>query len=213
MGTVIRVDAERPATQALEQASRVLLSGGVVVLPTDTVYGVCVAAGAAGGPDKVFKIKRRDRDKAIPWLVADADALTRYGTDVPAYAFRLADRFWPGALTLVVKASPEVGEAFRADDGTIALRAPDSVLVRDLATQVGSPLVTSSANTQASPAPASFDELEWRIIDEADLVIDGGAAHVGSASTVVICTGPKPTVARDSAIPAETIMEVAHGTL
>lgn len=211
MGRVLAIDVERPDREVLCQAAEALERGKLIVLPTDTVYGVAVAAGSADALETVFEIKRRDRDKAIPWLVGGLDALDRYGVRVPEYAFRLARKWWPGALTLVVKASDSVPSAFQAADGTIALRMPDAPYLLALIDRLGCPVVASSANSQGLPAPASVDELERRIMDEAELVLDGGHAKVGTASTVCICTGVEPVVGRDSAIPVEEIMEVAHG--
>lgn len=206
---VIAVDQNSPDPRVVSQVAGVLAAGDAIVMPTDTVYGVTVAALPQTTPAAVFRIKRRDADKAIPWLVADATALDVYGLDVPDYAYRLADRYWPGALTLVVHASAQVPQAYRAADGTIALRVPSSELVRALVRATGAPLVTSSANLQGDPAPVDADVLDPLIIREVALVLDGGAAPVGSASTIVSCLEDRPLIVRDSAIPADEIMEVA----
>lgn len=208
MGKTYKVDQENPHADIINIAAQILRDGGVAVYPTETVYGIGARASAGcSGAQELFEIKRRDRNKAIPWLVEDISALDIYGKDVPEYAYTLARKYWPGALTIVVPASDAVPEDFKAHDGTIALRAPDSRLVRALIKAVGAPLVTSSANTHTLPAPTRYEELEARIAAQADIVLDGGETKYKNSSTVISCIGPKPLVWRDSAIPVEEIME------
>lgn len=200
MGAVSRL-GEGPAFEgAVAATAAVLSAGGVAVFPTDTVYGISQAVAAnPDGPRRLFAIKRRDLAKTVPWLMADAEDLGRYGVDVPAYARRLAE-LWPGGLTLVVRASGAVPPAYRAADGTVALRVPAAPFVRAVARAVGSPLATTSANTSGLPAPTSFDEVERRIVREADLTVDGGATRDAQASTVVSCTGGRPAILRAGAV-------------
>jgi L-threonylcarbamoyladenylate synthase len=190
-------------------AASVLRDGGIVIFPTETVYGIGAAATSCIGPQEIVDIKMRPASKPLPWLVEAEDALDTYGIDVPDYARRLARHFWPGALSLVVKASPRVGKDFTDTRGTVALRAPDHEVVQELIRASGGPIITTSANTSGKHAPASFDELESRIVAAADLTLDGGETRHGMASTVVDCTGPEPVIIRDGAIPADEIASVA----
>lgn len=205
VGEVLRVDQMNPDAGAIACVADVLRIGGVAIFPTETVYGIAVCVEAAVDTDKLFTIKRRPHDCAIPWLVADAGALDVYGVDVPEYAHRLAEAYWPGALTLVVKASDVVPRAFCADDGSIALRAPDNSIVQALLHATGAPLATTSANIHGCPAPGSFEQLDPALMDAADIVLDGGATAVGAASSIVICTGVEPVFGRNSAIPVEEL--------
>lgn len=212
MGAIVQVDQVRPGRPALDEALATLAFGGVLVMPTDSVYGIgCAATPANPAHERIFSIKRRDRAQALPWLVADTDDLMRYSAEVPAYATTLSERFWPGALTVVVRASQAVPSEYRATDGTIALRCPDSNLVRTLARAVGVPLATTSANTHGADAPTTASGIEERIVAEADLTLDAGPAPVGVASTIVACTEAEPRVLREGAIPAAQIMAVARG--
>ena len=120
--------------------------------------------------------------------------------DVPDYAHNLAKAFWPGALTLVVKASDEVGKDFRADDGTVGLRSPDHEVVMELIQASGGPLIATSANTSGQPAPGDFDTVEERILAAADVVLDGGETEHKQASTVVMCTGAEPEIVREGEV-------------
>lgn len=212
VGDILRVDQGLPDGKALERAAEVLGGGGVVVIPTDSVYGIgCAATEGNPAHRRIFEIKRRDRAQTLPWLVADVDDLDRFGVNVPSWAHEMARRWWPGALTLVVRASAEVPPEYRrAADGTIALRLPGSELVRQLARRVGVPLATTSANTHGKDAATSGGSIEPRIIREADLTLDAGPAPIAVASTIVGCTGDAPTVFRVGPISEEEVADVAR---
>jgi len=210
MGKKMQVDQRQPAKLVVDEAVVTLAFGGVLVMPTDSVYGIgCAATPGNPAHERIFDIKRRERTQTLPWLVADTHDLRRFGTDVPAYAEALARRWWPGALTLVVRASAAVPMEYRGADGTIALRCPDSPLVRTLARGVGAPLATTSANTHGEAAAVTGEAVEARIVAEADLTLDAGPAPVGLASTIVSCVGPEPVVLREGAIPAAEVLAVA----
>lgn len=211
MSKVYRVDPENPNAEVINLAATVLRDGGIALFPTETVYGLGALADSCFGPHELFEVKVRPASLPIPLLVETEDALDTYGVEVPEYAHNLARAFWPGAVTLVVKASEAVSKDFRAPDGTIGLRSPDHEVVRELIQAAGGPLFTTSANTHGNPAPVSFGDLESRIITHADIVLDGGETKHQQSSTVVVCTGPEPVIAREGAVPAEKIMAAAAG--
>ena len=211
MSKTYHIDSESPNAEVINLAATVLRDGGLVVFPTETVYGIGALADSKFGAHEIFEVKVRPLDKPLPWLVENEDALDTYGVDVPGYAHRIAHAFWPGPLTLVVKASSRVGKDFRAPDGTVALRSPDHEVVIELLQAAGGPIIATSANTSGSPAPGTFDEVEIRIVQAADLSLDGGETEHQQASTVVDATGPQAAVLREGAIPAEQVMSVAGG--
>lgn len=212
MSKVFHIDPENPSAEVINLAATVLRDGGIVVFPTETVYGIGASAHSCFGPQEIFDIKVRPMDKPLPWLVENDDALLdKYGVDVPQYAHNIAKAFWPGALTLVVKASDLVGRDFRAEDGTVALRSPNNEIVMELIHASGGPIIATSANTSGKPAPGTFEEVEERIIHAADVALDGGETLHQQASTVVDCTGPEPKVTREGAIPTDAILEAAAG--
>jgi L-threonylcarbamoyladenylate synthase len=175
------------------------------------VYGIGALADSKFGAQEIFEVKVRPLDKPLPWLVENEDALDVYGADIPDYAHLLAHAFWPGPLTLVVKASERVGRDFRATDGTVALRSPKHEVVIELLQAAGGPIIATSANTSGNPAPGTFEEVEVRIVQAADLSLDGGETEHQQASTVVDATGPTPIVLREGAISSEQVMVVATG--
>ena len=203
-----RQEARRRA-DALEEAARALARGQAVAFPTDTVYGLGVSVEAARSPQALFDIKRRDAGKPVAWLVAGPQELERYGRQVPEYARALARAWWPGALTLVVRASDAVPPAFRSEAGTIGLRMPASETALALVRAAGCPVATTSANLSGRPAPGSFSELDAAIVEAAGAVVRDGVPESGVASTVVDCTAARPKMLREGSIPAAAIHALA----
>jgi tRNA threonylcarbamoyl adenosine modification protein (Sua5/YciO/YrdC/YwlC family) len=204
------IDPDDPSAEVINLAATVLRDGGIAVFPTETVYGLGALADSKFGPHEMFEVKVRPADLPIPILVETEDALDTWGVEVPKYAHNIARAYWPGAVTIVVKASERVPRDFRAADGTIGLRSPDHEVVRELLQAAGGPIFTTSANTHGNPAPGSCDELEPRIVTAADIVLDGGETQHQRASTVVLCTGPEPVVVREGAVPSDEVMAAAH---
>jgi len=181
-------------------AADVLRSGGVVALPTDTVYGVAVAMSTAGGVERLFHVKQRPPDKGIMLLLADEAQAPEIGAMTPA-ATALGAAFWPGGLTVIVPQRPDVAlpAALTGGAPTIGLRVPDHATPRALAAAVG-PLPTTSANRSGQPEARDAAEIAEQIGDAIELIVDGGPAHGGPASTVVDCTGERATILRSGAI-------------
>ena len=194
-----------------DEAIRALRAGGVVAIPTDTVYGIAVALETPGGIERLFAAKSRPPDKAIALLLADPDQASDIGT-MSAAAVALATALWPGGLTLVVPRRTDLDLPAALSGGalapgaipTVGLRVPDHAAPRALARALG-PLPTTSANVSGEPELQTAGEIEARIGGAVDLILDGGPASGGPASTVVDCTGDRPVVVRAGAISSETI--------
>ena len=198
------LDAEvADPSRALDAAVAALRAGGVVLLPTDTVYGLAVATEVPDAIARLFELKGRHRDIPIAVLVADAEQAWRLSAvPLPESAGRLAARWWPGALTLVVPRRAGWDVDLGGDPATVGVRCPDHDLVRAVCREVG-PLATTSANRhgQATP-PTAAEALDQ--VGPVDLVIDGGRL-AGAASTVVDCTVEPVRVVREGVIPAAEI--------
>jgi len=181
-------------------AIRILREGGVVALPTDTVYGIGVDLSVAGGIERLFEAKRRPADRAIVLLLADAGQAATLAEWPPAAAV-LAEAFWPGGLTLVLPRRPGVALPPELTGGraTIGLRVPDHPAPRALAAAVG-PLPVTSANISGLPEARTADEILAQLGDAIDLVLDGGPSRGGPPSTVVDCAGEVPRILRSGAI-------------
>ena len=208
MGAVLRVDQNEPSFEARIRAAGVLRDEGVLVMPTDSVYGIgCMATEGNPAHERIFRIKRRDRAQALPWLIGSPSDLAVIGRKVSGWMRLLADELWPGALTLVVPASDVVPHEYVAKNGTIALRVPDSNLVCALAKEVG-PLATTSANIHGKAAATSGVGVESGIVEQVDLTLDAGPAPVAVASTIVGSSGGRPCILREGAIPEERIRQL-----
>jgi L-threonylcarbamoyladenylate synthase len=182
----------------VDAAIAALLAGEVVVVPTDTVYGIAVDPVRPGATDRLFAIKARPTDVALPILAADAEQAFALAADVPPVARALAEAFWPGGLTLVVPRRPGLGfDLGGADDATIGVRVPDHEVPLALARAVG-PIATTSANLHGRPTPETAAEVAAEL-SGIGVVLDGGRC-AGAPSTVVVCTGGRARVVREGRI-------------
>ena len=195
-----RIVPDDPTGRAI--AVETLRNGGVVAIPTDTVYGIAVALTTPGGIERLFHVKRRPPDKGIVLLLEDAGQASRLGVIGPAAA-ALAAACWPGGLTVIVPRRPDVElpDALIAGGATIGLRVPDHAAPRALARELG-PLPTTSANLSGQPEGRDAAEIHALLGAEIDLILDGGRALGGPASTVVDCSGDAPRILREGAIPS-----------
>lgn len=207
--------AEQPSPLAIRDAASVLTAGGLALVPTETVYGIGVSVAAYAsepnmpadttGYGRIFTLKRRDVRQTVPWLVGGEEALDAFGADVPHEIRVLARAFWPGALTLIVKASDAVPPFMQADDGTVALRSSASPVIQALVRACGSPLAVTSANTHGAPAPTAFRDVEPRVLAGVDAAIDAGATVCDGASTIVAVVDGTYRIVREGPISRERI--------
>jgi L-threonylcarbamoyladenylate synthase len=190
------------------EAIEVLRAGGIVGLPTDTVYGIAVALSTPRGIERLFEAKERPLDKGIVLLLDDATQAARTGLLTPAAA-ALAAAAWPGGLTVIVPQRPDVSwpPALTGGASTIGLRIPDHEAPRMLARSLG-PLPTTSANMSGRPEANDATAILDQLGDAIDLVLDGGRARGGPPSTVVDCTGPDPVIVRDGAMPVAEVAAI-----
>jgi len=209
-GTRFIVTARIVADDAPGRAAavEVLRAGGIVALPTDTVYGIAVALDTPGGVEALFAAKRRPPDKGIVLLLADAAQAPAIG-QWPPCAAALAAAFWPGGLTVIVPQRPDVPLPVALTGGapTIGLRVPDHDAPRALAAAVG-PIPTTSANVSGIPEARDAAGIVAQLGDAITLVLDGGEAHGGPASTVVDCTVEPPRILRIGAVPVAEVERV-----
>ncbi len=191
-----------------DAAVAVLRAGGIVALPTDTVYGIAVALDAPGGIERLFTAKDRPPDRGITLLLGSSAQAGEVGEMGPA-ASALADACWPGGLTIVVpqRTGIDLPAVLTGGAATVGLRVPDHPAPTALARAIG-PLPTTSANRSGLPEARDAAEIVTQLGDSVDLVLDGGVAHGGPASTVVDCTGGSPRILRLGAVTRDTIVEV-----
>lgn len=201
-----RVVADGPAGRAA--AIEVLCAGGIVALPTDTVYGIAVALSAADGIERLFHVKRRPPEKTIALLLADAEQAWALG-EVSPVAEALAAELWPGPLTLVLRRRPDVAmpRAVSTDGRTVGVRLPDHPAPRAIAAAVG-PLPTTSANRSGRPEALEAATVVAELGEDLDLVLDGGRTPGSRPSTVVDATTDPPTILRVGEIGEARVRQV-----
>jgi L-threonylcarbamoyladenylate synthase len=186
------ISAEAPG--ALQKAVDLLREGGLVAFPTDTVYGLGVLAYDQRGIDQLYAVKQRNSLKAIPILLGDPDELAQVAAGMGEIARRLAQRFWPGPLTLVVACHPGLPPNL-SPQPTIGVRMPNHPVALSLLRLTG-PLAVTSANQSGSESAATAQEVFAQLGGRIPLILDGGRTPGGLSSTVVDCTGPEPVILR-----------------
>lgn len=207
-GTVLSLREDPEGS--LHRAFAELRAGGVVVLPTDTVYGIAANAFDRQATARIFTIKRRPRSLPLPVLVSRPRQAWALCSDVPAYAAELAAAFWPGGLTLVLPMVDGL-EWDLGDDptGTVALRIPAHADLVRLLERIG-PIACTSANVSGEPTPPTIEGIRDRLGSEVGVYLDGGPARSDQGSTIVDCTGREPRIIREGTISALQIRAAAN---
>ena len=191
-------DPEKRA-RGLEAAENALRSGELVVLPTDTVYGVAADAFDPAAVRRLLRAKGRGRDMPPPVLVAAVTTLDALATRVPGYAREMAEALWPGPLTLVCRQQPSLTWDLGDSRSTVAVRMPDHELALELIRETG-PLAVSSANRTGMPAATSVEEAREMLGKSVSVYLDGGRTAGSIASTILDVTGLTPRVLREGAL-------------
>lgn len=195
--------------RSLGQAVEVIEDGGVIAFPTDTVYGIGVSAFNEFAVDKIYRVKGRSLLKAVPILIADPGDLKGLTEPPNDAARKLMQKFWPGALTVVVRLGPDLPPNISPGE-TIGVRLPDHELTRELLRATG-PLATTSANLSGQPSALTADEVLDQLGGRIDLILDGGPVPGGQASTVLDCSGAQPRILREGPIGWDAIQAALDG--
>jgi tRNA threonylcarbamoyl adenosine modification protein (Sua5/YciO/YrdC/YwlC family) len=204
-----RFDLSDPETREKGVAAAVtaVRRGLLVVLPTDTVYGVGVDAFDAEGVQRLLDAKGRGRDMPPPVLISSATTLEALATELPGWAQELTAQYWPGPLTIVCRQQPSLRWDLGETRGTVAVRMPDDQAALDLLGRTG-PLAVSSANITGEPAATDADEAERMLGDSVEVILDGGPRSGTAASTILDCTGTQPRILREGALSAAELAPV-----
>jgi len=198
------VDPGAPQRDAIDEAATWILSGGIVALPTDTLYGLAVTPFRSDAVARIFSVKGRSAERALPLIAADAPQVVMHLGPLTPMGERLAAGFWPGPLTIVVPAPASLVREVTAD-GAVGVRVPASDIARAIARACGQPITATSANISGQPATSEPDDVERTLGHGIDLLIDAGPTPGGPPSTIVDVTGPEPRLIRAGAIPWEEI--------
>jgi L-threonylcarbamoyladenylate synthase len=188
----------------------VLKRGGLVVFPTDTVYGLGACFNSLPAVERIYQLKQRPQSVALPLLLADTAQISEVAQVVPPVALLLARSFLPGALTMVLPRSKSVPDIVTGGGETVAVRIPAHPVAIALIKGVGMPIVGTSANVSGRPSALTAGEVFSQFSDRIDLVIDGGRCPGGIESTIVDVTGEVPRLLRPGAISREELERVCH---
>ncbi len=179
-----------------------LQQGQILCFPTDTVYGIGGSALDETAIAKVFQAKARPATVALPVLLADLADLPKVARTIPDLAWRLAEAWWPGGLTLVLPASTKLPQLLTAGKNTIAVRVPNHAQLRKLIGQFGTPIAGTSANLHGQPTPSTAHAVAAQLAERVPLVLDGGIATGEQPSTIVDLSAEQPTILRQGLISA-----------
>jgi L-threonylcarbamoyladenylate synthase len=195
-----------PEPERIAIAAHCVMAGGVVAYPTDTLYGLAADPRSSAGVTKVFAIKERPPDRPVPLIAATREAAERAGRFTAAAA-RLAERFWPGPLTLIVPADPTLVDAVHQGLGTVGVRVPDHAVARALAAAAGGLVTATSANRSGEPASGLPEDAAGLGSNGLDLLLDAGPVAGGAPSTVIDVSGAAVTLVRAGAVPWDRVLE------
>jgi L-threonylcarbamoyladenylate synthase len=205
---VLKIDPDNIDRKVLEQAAEVIVRGGLVAFPTETVYGLGAAALDPRAVSGIFQAKQRPLDDPLIVHIADPDDLGKLARDVPTAVYKLMDRFWPGPLTIVLGKSPAVPDLVSTGLETVALRMPSDPVARGLIQLSGVPIAAPSANLFGRPSPTTADHVLEDLRGKIDVLLDGGKTDIGVESTVIELVDGEVVLLRPGGVRTEDIERI-----
>lgn len=200
------VDPANPDPALVWRTAEVLRGGGLAVVPTDTLYGLAANPFDSVAVGRVFTVKRRDADQGLPLIAADRAQVERMLGPLPPDAARLAERYWPGPLTLLVPRTATLEPDVTGGRAQVAVRVPDHSVARAVCEACGTLLTATSANISGQPPSNDPDVVARTLPEGIDLLLDAGLTPGGPPSTIVDLAGPQPVLVRPGAIPWEEVL-------
>ncbi len=206
-GKIIRIDPDAPDLTVIARAGNIIRKGGIVVFPTRCLYGIAADALNEKAVEKVFDIKQRPRNNPILVLIPDQSFLEDLAESIPESAGKLMKAFWPGGLTLVFQATPNVPKRLTAGSGKLGIRIPSLPAAKALVDFLGFPITGTSANLSGRPGCDRISSLDPSILEKSDLVLDAGVLKGGIGSTLVDVTVSPVRILREGEVTAGMIHE------
>ena len=191
-----------------QKAADILHSGGLVAIPTETVYGLGADGLNPTAVAHIFEAKGRPQDNPLILHIPEADWLSRYCTDIPAAAWTLAERFWPGPMTMILPRRPMVPDVVTAGLDTVGMRCPQHPLCREIIRLADRPVAAPSGNTSGRPSPTTAQHMMEDMNGKIDAIVDGGPCSVGVESTIIDLTCEPPRLLRPGGITLEQLRSV-----
>lgn len=204
----LKVDIENPDLAAVRRAAVELKAGGLVIFPTETVYGLAADALNEDAVRLAYEAKGRPEGQPLPVQIADVEQLTLITARVPDVAAKLIEKYFPGPLTIVLPRSAVLPELVTAGRPSVGVRMPDHPVALALIRQTGGPIIATSANISGKPVPKTADEAVGYLGRSVRVVLDAGPARIGSPSTVVDVTVTPPRIIRVGAVPVRELQDL-----
>lgn len=197
---ILKINSKKLEKEKIKTAASILRRGGLVAFPTDTVYGLAADATNSRAVKKIYKVKKRPLSSPLPILIAEKKDLKKYASQISPDAKRLADKFWPGPLTLILKKKKVISNIVTAGKNSVGIRVPKNSVALAIIRALGRPLVGTSANISYTRSPTTANPVKKYLNNKIDLILDGGKTKIGKESTILDCTASPPTILRLGAI-------------
>jgi len=204
----IKINFERPETELINEAANYIKRGLVIAYPTETCYGLGADAGNPDAVKKLLKIKQRDRGKPVSVIAGSVEMAMKYVKDVTPHSMRLIQKFWPGPLTLVLKAGKGFSSGIASIDGTVGIRVSSCKIAAGISLSAGCPITSTSANQAGGTEARNAGEVKLLLPEGLDLIVDGGECEPSGISTIVDCTGERFRILREGVIERKAIEEI-----
>jgi tRNA threonylcarbamoyl adenosine modification protein (Sua5/YciO/YrdC/YwlC family) len=205
---ILRIHPDEPEPELISQVAASLEAGNVVAVPTDTFYGLAVDPVNLRAVDRIYDIKTRARHKPLSLLIADVSQAYELARDIDTAFDRLAEKFWPGPLTIVVKAGSKLPLRVTANTGNVAIRVPEAAIARAVVSRLGLPITATSANLRGCPECTYANCVREQLGDQVPMIVDGGPTARSLPTTIVDLSGGGNSwmILREGAIPTHEIV-------
>lgn len=204
--TMKEMNTIRYTMETVPQAAAAMEAGELVAVPTETVYGLAAHAGLDQSVQNIYTVKTRNPGKPLSILVSGMDMVEGFAKNIPAAAYKLAEQYWPGPLTMVLEDKGCAAPTVTAGGDTLGVRCPDHPMTLALIQALGAPLAAPSANPEGAPSPKSAEAVFAYFDGKIHGILDGGTCTVGVESTIVDLTGAEPKILREGGIPGEELL-------
>ena len=204
---IIKIDPKNPSSHKLKKAASVLKNGGLVIFPTETLYGLAGKVSDEEALKKIYNIKERSLRKALPVMVSHISKIPEVAEEFPEKGRILANKYWPGPLTLILTSSPSISPLITGGRKSVGVRIPANRIALELLEITGEPLAVTSANISEKDNIFEINEIIRNFEKKVDAIIDGGPLHFCIPSTIVDITGNSPVILREGKIPSREIFQ------
>jgi len=202
---IIKIDLHHPERDKISRIAEVLQKGGIIAYPTETFYGLGVNGYKKEAIQRIYRLKRRDLTKPLSLVVSDMEMVDELAIDIPPVLTALAKEFWPGPLTVILKASSQLPQEIVSLEGSVGVRLPALTWLRDLIREAGFPITATSANLSGEREISEPDEVIDNFWGKVDIIADGGKTTGILPSTVIDLTSTKPQIVREGAVPVSEL--------